>query len=272
MNSKIPNNWRRFESLVEIVAHLRGPDGCPWDKEQTHLSLAPYAIEEVFEFVEALEKKDNDPTEFNLKEELGDVLFQIILHCQLAKERNAFDIHDVIEIINQKMVRRHPHVFADTKADNADEVIRNWEQIKKQEKEKKQATPLEHFDLPNGLPALQKSFKIGKKTEKFQFDWSNASEVFLKVEEELTELKEAVSNESLERQEEEMGDLLFAISQLSRHLKIEPESALRKANLKFESRFFAMLNLAKSKDLNFDKLSTKEKEKLWQEIKTIQKN
>jgi tetrapyrrole methylase family protein/MazG family protein len=272
MSAKIPNDWRRFESLVEIVAHLRGPDGCPWDKEQTHLSLAPYAIEEVFEFVEAIEKKDQDPSEFTIKEELGDVLFQVILHCQLAKEREAFDIHDVLEIINQKMVRRHPHVFADVKADSADEVVKNWEQIKKQEKEKKPHQPNATFDIPANMPALQKSLKIGKKTEKLKFDWNNADEVMLKVKEELHELDETISQDSLERKEEEIGDLLFAIAQLARHLKIEPESALRKANQKFESRFFSMVQLAESKNLNFDKLSTEEKEQLWQEIKIIKKN
>lgn len=276
MSSKIPKDWRQFESLVEIVAHLRGPDGCPWDKEQTHLSLAPYAIEEVFEFVEALEKKDGDPTEFIIKEELGDVLFQVIFHCQLAKERKAFDIHDVLEIINQKMVRRHPHVFSDVKAETSAEVINNWEAIKKQEKEKRKKIDSNlspsTFDLPPSLPALQKSYKIGKKTEKLQFDWSNAQEVLLKVKEELAELEEAMANETTERQEEELGDLLFAVAQLARHLKIEPESAARKANHKFESRFFAMLKLAESKNLNFSSLSTEEKENLWGQIKTIQKN
>jgi tetrapyrrole methylase family protein/MazG family protein len=267
MSSKIPNDWRRFESLVEIVAHLRGPDGCPWDREQTHLSLAPYAIEEVFEFVEALESKNSDPTEFALKEELGDVLFQVVLHCQLAKERQAFDIHDVLEILNEKMVRRHPHVFADTKAETSDEVLKNWEQIKKQEKEKKQITETPSFQLPPQLPALQKAYKIGKKTEKLNFDWNNSQEVLLKVKEELNELEQTISGESTERQEEELGDLLFAIAQLARHLKIEPESAARKANNKFETRFFAMLALAKTKGLNFNELSIIEKEKLWQEIK-----
>jgi tetrapyrrole methylase family protein/MazG family protein len=269
MSTKVPKDWRSFESLTEIVAHLRGPEGCPWDKEQTHLSLAPYAIEEVFEFVDALEN-NNDPLEKSIKEELGDMLFQVVLHCQLAKERKIFDIHDVLEVLNKKMVRRHPHVFSNFKADSSDEVVKNWDEIKKLEK--KENSQPSHFELPLNLPALQKSYKIGKKTEKLKFDWNNVSEVLLKVKEELQELEETIiNNESLARQEEELGDLLFSIAQLGRHLKIEPETAARKANNKFETRFFTMLELSRLKGLDFNKLSISEKEKLWQEIKISNK-
>lgn len=269
MNSKIPQDWKKFESLVEIIAHLRGPEGCPWDKEQTHQSLAQYAVEEVFELVDAIEKKHQDTDEYLFKEELGDVLFQVVLHCQLAKERNAFEIGDVLEILNQKMVRRHPHVFADVKADNAEEVVKNWEQIKKQEKEKQPKQQVNPFDLPINLPALQKAYKIGRKTEKLAFDWKNQQEVYCKVQEELAELHESLSKESFERQEEEFGDLLFAMAQWARHLKIEPETALRKANQKFEARFIKMLELADSQGLDFQSLSTDEKENLWNAIKNL---
>jgi tetrapyrrole methylase family protein/MazG family protein len=272
MSAKVPQDLKKFESLVEIVAHLRGPEGCPWDKEQTHQSLAQYAVEEVFELVDAIERNHPNHGEdiFNedlFKEELGDVLFQVILQCQVAKERKAFCIDDVLEILNQKMVRRHPHVFGDVKAENAAEVVKNWEQIKRQEKEKNQKQSVGPFDIPLQLPALQRSFKIGLKTEKARFDWQNSQEVYQKVKEELDELHESLAKETYDRQEEEFGDLLFALAQWARHLKIEPETALRKANQKFESRYAKMLALAQSKGLNFQGLSIAEKESLWCEIK-----
>lgn len=263
-----PRILNEFSSLMQIVKDLRGPDGCPWDKEQTHESLAPFAVEEIFEMIDALESK-NDP---HLKEELGDVLFQVALHCQLAQERGAFHYADVLQTLNEKLVRRHPHVFSDTQVKNIDEVWANWEKIKKEEKAQKQAQ-VKVFDFPTHLPALQRSHKIGVKSQKLKFDWQKADDVYEKVMEELEELKieiqqaKSQTNNNLERIQEEFGDLLFSLAQWARHLNFEPEQALRMANKKFETRFEKMMNLVQSRNLDWNVLTDAEKEKLWQEIK-----
>lgn len=285
-----PEIMNEYSSLMQIVKDLRGPDGCPWDKEQTHQSLAPFAIEEVFEMIDALESK-NDA---NFKEELGDVLFQVALHCQLAQERGAFDYHDVIQTLTEKLVRRHPHVFSSTQVKDIDEVWANWEKIKKEEKLLKQTGAPKTFDFPSQLPALQRAHKIGVKSQKLKFDWQTPDDVFTKVLEELNELKEEIQKASLAsnieqkqsptsnlnmpapstdslnnlpRIQEEFGDLLFSLAQWARHLNFEPEQALRMANLKFETRFEKMMSLVAERKLDWTKLSDPEKEALWQEIK-----
>jgi tetrapyrrole methylase family protein/MazG family protein len=256
-----PTDLKSFSALIDIVAALRGPNGCPWDKEQTHQSLTPFAIEEVFEFVETVECQD-DPS---MKEELGDVLFQVILHSQLAQERKAFTIEDVLTELNTKMIRRHPHVFGDEVATTSQEVLTNWEQIKNKEKMHKKTS--EHFDIPSALPSLQRAFKIGKKTQKTGFDWNNADEVKAKVVEELYEVDEAIASKHEEKIAEELGDLLFAVAQYVRHLGHEPESCLRFANRKFERRYFAMLEICRLKHVAFENLSLEEKEALWKQVK-----
>ena len=257
-----PTELKSFSALMEIVATLRGPNGCPWDKEQTHQSLTPFAIEEVFEFVEAVERSDNH----EMKEELGDVLFQVALHAQLASERNAFTIEDVLVALNSKMIRRHPHVFGNEKASTSEEVLANWEIIKKQEKSQKKTA--EHFEIPAALPALQRSFKIGKKTQKSGFDWPEASAVKDKVLEELKEVDESIIDKDDEKVAEELGDLLFSVAQYVRHLGHEPESCLRLANRKFERRYFSMLEMCRLKNISFESLSLAEKEDLWIKVKT----
>jgi tetrapyrrole methylase family protein/MazG family protein len=246
---------------MEIVAALRSPEGCPWDREQTHQSLTPFALEEVCEFIETVERSDDGA----MKEELGDVLFQVALHAQLARERQAFTIDEVILELNNKMVRRHPHVFGEETAANSEEVLHNWEKIKKAEKAHKRTS--EHFDIPTALPSLQRAFKIGKKTQKTGFDWSSAKEVKLKVLEELDEVEKAISENNPEHIGEELGDLLFAVAQFARHLGHEPESCLRFANRKFEKRYFSMLEICRLKGVDFESLPTGEKEKLWVEVK-----
>lgn len=283
-----PSNINQIEALIQIVSDLRGPQGCPWDLEQTHQSLSPYTIEEAYELAEILDQPDlmdNHRLQYKMKDELGDVLFQVILHSQLAQEKNLFKIQDVIQNLNEKLIRRHPHVFTDSGPLDIDQVWQQWESIKKNEKktEKKK----EIFDFPQALPALQRAYKIGIKTEKMKFDWSTAQEVILKVEEELAELKQAISehterqkkepqSSSLEKQhvQEELGDLLFSVAQLARHLDLEPEQALRLANQKFENRFQQVLSLAQTQKLDWDRLETQEKEALWQEVKrtSTQKN
>lgn len=267
-----PSNLRDIESLVEIVAQLRGPEGCPWDKEQTHQSLTQYAIEETHELVEVIERPANSPNyEQKLKEELGDVLFQVILHTQLASERGAFTLQDVVEGISEKLIRRHPHVFSDTKVEGTDEVIQNWELIKKQEKAAQGEKASDYTLNVPPLPALQRAYKIGKRTEKFKFDWEDLTGVMEKVVEEYEELHEALENESSAEIEHELGDALFSLAQLGRHLNMEPEQVLRKANLRFETRFNKMVELASADQKDWGHLTLEEKESYWQKAKALLK-
>lgn len=274
--SKSPSNLRHIESLVEIVRSLRGPGGCPWDQEQTHESLTQYAIEETHELVEALELKSSDANkDQKIKEELGDVLFQVILHTQLASERGAFSLEDVVAGISEKLVRRHPHVFADVKVADSAEVVRNWEEIKKAEAAKKSensGSPAAFSLNVPPLPALQRAYKIGKRTEKLQFDWDNAEGVMLKVEEEFAELREALEEGGEKEINHELGDVLFSLAQLGRHLKMDPEQVLRKANTRFENRFSKMIDVATTENKDWHTLTLQEKESFWLKAKKILKS
>ncbi len=256
-----PKTLNEFSSLLQIVANLRGPNGCPWDKEQTHKSLTRYTIEECYEFVDAVNSKNFD----EMKDELGDVLLQVVLHSQIAQENNHFSITDVIENICEKMVRRHPHVFATTKVANTDEVWKNWEEIKKLEKASKPQK--EGFDIPKHLNALLKSLKMGEKAKKKNFDWSSAQEVLNKVNEESLEVKEAIANGCHEDIENEVGDLLFSVCQLSRHLKLDPEQTLQKANQRFEKRFFKMNKKIQKQNQSIDDLTAEQLETYWKQAK-----
>lgn len=259
---KPPKDLREIQSLIEIVAALRGPDGCPWDKEQTHHSLTPYAQEEVAELIEAIESGNDRET----KDELGDVLFQVLLHSQLAFERGAFSFADVVQSLNEKMIRRHPHVFGDVRVADSGEVLQNWEQIKKAEKAAgggSTAASSSVLNVPVALPALQRASKIGSRTNKLKFDWENAEQVFEKVREEIAELEEAVEEGSDSAVEHEMGDVLFSLAQLSRHLKQDPEQSLRVANRRFEARFSQMMDVARERGWKWDELSNEQKEELW---------
>lgn len=259
----------QFQTLVEIVARLRGPDGCPWDKEQTQKSLTQYAIEEAFELVEAIEK--NEPQE--IKEELGDFLFQVILQAQVAQDEGQFTLLEVIENLNEKMIRRHPHVFGEAGTRDITEVWKNWEQIKAKEKREKenQNGPTEKpiFSYPRAMPALQAAQKIGGKTKRLKFDWQTPEQVFEKVQEEIEELNVELnsSHPDLEKIENEIGDVLFSVAQLARHLNLEPEQCLRKANRKFESRFQEVIRLSGLSLEKFPDLPDDEKEKLWAQAK-----
>ncbi len=243
----------KFKDLVAIVEKLRGPNGCPWDKAQTHESLTPYAVEEAHELEEAIHNKDVE----NMKEELGDLLFQSVLHAEIAKQNGDFTIDDVLETLNTKMVTRHPHVFADTKVENADDVVKNWEEIKSQEKQ------VDLFDIPKSFPALLESHKIGKRSKKADFDWDTPEQVFGEVTGEYNELKDALASGDKQHIEEELGDLLFTIAQLARHLDLDAEKALRLSNRKFIRRFYKMQELRP----DFDSLSRPEKESLWSQAK-----
>lgn len=260
-----PDNFNLFESLMQIVRSLRGPDGCPWDKEQTHHSLTPYAIEEVYEFVEAVES-GNDAL---IKDELGDVLFQVALHAVLAEERKAFKIQDVIANINEKLVRRHPHVFSGKQVDGIDDVWKNWEEIKKNEKKNSTKKDNGPFDFPSDLPALQRAHKIGVKSQKLQFDWACSDDVLKKVWEEINELQAEKEKMDQAAMEDELGDVLFSIAQWARHQNIEPEQALRKANKKFERRFHTMMKIVENEKKNWQNLTDPEKEELWTKAKKL---
>lgn len=261
---KPPSELRSFASLLEVIKALRGPEGCPWDKEQTHKSLVPYAIEEAYELAEAIEEAD----EAEMISELGDVLLQVVLHSEIARQEGRFDVFDVIATLNEKMVRRHPHVFSNVEVGSIDDVWANWRKIKDVEKQGKEKK--EGFDIPQTLPALTRASKIGNKTKGFRFDWDNAEQVLMKVEEEVAELKEAIKSGREKEKEHELGDILFSVAQVGRHLKIEPEQALRVANQRFEKRFFQMKKLAEASGKNFSNLSSDELEKFWKDVKATE--
>lgn len=261
---RAPQNLRQFQSLVEIVTHLRGPQGCPWDKQQTHESLTRFAIEEAHELAEALESNDSTA----IREELGDLLLQVVLNAEIARQNQSFSIEDVIETLCDKMIRRHPHVFSEQQVNSAEEVKQNWEEIKRQEKK---PSTSQGFELPKDLPALLASFKIGEKTKKYNFDWTSLPPVIEKVKEELAELEMAVQNNDPVNIQEEIGDLLFSVAQVARHLAVDPEQALRKTNKKFESRFIAMQEVALKQGLDFKSLDADQLESLWVAAKSLQR-
>jgi MazG family protein len=269
---KPPSDLRSFAALVQVVANLRGPDGCPWDKEQTHQTLTRYAIEETHELVEAIE--NSSPTE--VCEELGDVLLQVVLHAEIARQAGQFDINDVIEGISSKMVRRHPHVFESEnddgkpKAKTSAEVLQKWDVIKSAEKKANGKTqdPNDPFaSIPKALPALLRSQKIGGKTVRFNFDWLSPEEVLAKLDEEVAELKEALAAGDKEHAGKEIGDVLFTVAQLARHLDLDSEQSLRGTNHKFEIRFRCMRELVTADGKRLEDLKINELEPYWQKAK-----
>ena len=259
-----------FQTVVEVVAKLRGPEGCPWDREQTQKSLTQYIIEEAFELVEAIE----NGTQKEIQEELGDFLFQVILQAQVAQDEGHFNLSAVLQSLSEKLVHRHPHVFGKdsdktTEKKEISEIWQNWHRLKSQEAEKMGQGPKPVFTHPKNLPSLQVASKIGRKTESYRFDWSKPEEVMLKVEEELEEVRETLESGSQSEREHEIGDLLFSVAQLARHLKIDPESALREANRRFERRFLKVLELSKTDQPGFAATPSNEKERLWQAAKKL---
>ena len=252
----------QFARLVEIMATLRSADGCPWDREQTPDSLKPYLVEETYEVLEALEAKDLPA----FKEELGDLLLQIVFHAQLMAEDGVFTIDDVAQAIADKLVRRHPHVFGDVKVTGANEVVQNWAKIKAQEKAGKADRSI-LAGVPVGAPALIQAQRLGEKAARVGFDWTSASEVFKKVEEETRELSATLADRTTERQEHELGDLLFALTSLARHLNIDSETALRKAGKRFSARFRYIETQLEQNSEDIDATSLARLEELWQTAK-----
>ena len=250
-----------LEDLVAIIKRLRGEGGCPWDRVQTHESLREAMLEEAYEAVDAIERKDTE----NLKEELGDVLMQVVFHAEIEEETGTFTIEDVIEGICKKMIYRHPHVFGDTKADTADEVLVNWEALKKAEKQiTTQSEAMKQ--IPAALPALTRAKKVQKKAASVGFDFYETGKAMEKVREEVEELTEAIE-QGLGTEEEEFGDILFAMVNISRFLKINPEFALTKATKKFINRFEYVENSALSEGKTLSEMTLEEMDLLWDEAK-----
>jgi MazG family protein len=269
-----------FDDLVALMARLRSPEGCPWDREQTYQSLAPMLLEEAYEAFEAVEEaRAGRPLE--LRDELGDLLFQIIFYAQVATERGEFTVHDVTEAIHSKMVRRHPHVFGTASASDAAEVLRNWEAIKAEEKRAagKDAVEAKDSSLLDGIsakaPALMEAHQLATKAARVGFDWKLVEDIFDKLHEEIDELRAAIRHRSESgeadetRVREELGDVLFAVTNIARHLQVEPEAALKVTNRKFRRRFRHIeLGLA-SRGRSLDAATLDEMEALWQEAKAV---
>ena len=277
-----------FSDLVALMARLRSPDGCPWDREQTYATLAPMLLEEAYEAFEAVEEaREGRPAE--LRGELGDLLFQIVFYAQVAAERGEFTIDDVVEAIHTKMVRRHPHVFAGETAADSAEVLRNWEAIKAEDKRAAgRDEAAKDTSLLDGVsakaPALMEAHQLTTKAARVGFDWQNVEQIFDKLHEEVDELKSAIAERSAEgdvdvqtsearheRVREELGDLLFVVTNIARHLKVAPEAALKLTNRKFRRRFRHIERGLEAQERTLDAATLDEMEALWLEAKSNDK-
>ncbi len=254
--------YENLEKLIEIIETLRSPNGCPWDREQTHKTLRPNMLEEAYEAVDAMESGDLK----HLREELGDVLLQVVLHAQIAKEEGAFDIEDVAQTLNEKLIHRHPHVFGDAKVDNSSEVLDNWDKLKQEEKKHRKSAM---DGISKSQSALMSAQKISKKAVKTGFEWESEEDLYKCIFSEFDEFKEACQEGNTEHQEEEFGDILFAVVNLARWNKIDAEQALLKSNKKFMTRFRKMEELATKPLTDY---SPAEYEALWQRAKKELKN
>lgn len=271
---------KNLDAFIETIARLRAPDGCPWDREQTHESLARFLLEETYEVLEAIHEGDPE----KLKEELGDLLLQIVLNAQVAKDDGRFDIDDVAKGINEKMIKRHPHVFSDTKAENTDAVLKQWDELKNEEKREREAKDGSSSDgtaktsildgIPKTLPALMQTLKISEKAVNQGFEWQQEEQIWQQLHSELDELKEALRHEKFEKKSNdskeyrdaqlELGDVLFTVVNIARWHNMNPEECLLLANDKFKVRFKQMEQLA---DKPLKKLSFEEYEELWIQAK-----
>ena len=268
---------KTFDDLVDLMDRLRDPGGCPWDREQTYATLAPMLLEEAYEAFDAMEEARLGRFD-NLREELGDLLFQITFFARVAKEQGEFTIDDVITQVHEKMVRRHPHVFGDTTAGDSAEVLRNWEAIKAEEKRAAGKGAGAGASILDGVstkaPALMEAHQISTKVARVGFDWKNVEEIFDKLHEELDELRAAITTHAETNDEadhahvrEELGDLLFVITNIARRLNVEPEAALKLSNRKFRQRFKFIEDRLREQDRKFDDVTIDDLEKLWQEAK-----
>lgn len=256
-----------FEALVELVEKLRGPEGCPWDKEQTYETLAPMTIEEAYELLEAIETRNVE----QMKAELGDLIFQVVFYAKIAKERGEFTIEDVIAHVREKMTRRHPHVFGTATARTSEDVLRRWEAIKLQEKAHRGATepPSILEGVSSRLPALIEATQLAERAARVGFDWGDAASALEKLDEEVAELKHAMAAtpEARDRLKEEIGDLLFMVANLARLLGLDAETALKAANRKFKERFRHIERELHRQGRSLQESTLEEMERLWQEAK-----
>ncbi|MDZ4993524.1 nucleoside triphosphate pyrophosphohydrolase [Clostridium perfringens] len=260
------DNKKDFQDLLDIIETLRNPGGCPWDREQTHESLKSALIEECYEVIDAIENEDEDA----LIEELGDVLLQVVFHASIGKEDGYFDIMDVIEAISDKMINRHPHVFGNEEADNSEQVVANWDEIKKEEKGIETLTE-EMKNIAKALPATTRAYKVQKKAKKVGFDWDDINCAMDKVKEELNEIKDVYNCEDKSIIEGEVGDLLFACINVARFLEVDGELALDKTIKKFINRFSYIENEAIKNNKSLKDMTLEEMDKLWEEAKASEK-
>jgi tetrapyrrole methylase family protein/MazG family protein len=254
---------KAFEELVEIMTRLRGENGCPWDHQQTHESLKKYMIEETYEAVDAVDSGDMN----HLREELGDVLLQVIFHAEIARENGVFDIDDVVEGISSKLLRRHPHVFGDTQVECAEEVLQRWDQIKAGEKGHKTRSSILD-SVPRSLPALARAMEISKRAARAGFEWPNTDAVIDKVHEEVSELQVELESTDQERISDEVGDLLFTIVNVARWRNVDPEDALRRMIDRFTARFRRIEETAVESGRSMEEMTIEEMDAVWHQAKT----
>ena len=258
----------KIHRIIDVMAALRHPEtGCPWDLQQDFASIAPYTLEEAYEVTDAIERGDMH----DLKDELGDLLLQVVFHARMAEEADLFDFNDVVDAIADKMIRRHPHVFGDGDADNPEAVRQSWEEIKAQEKAEKGKSAAESLmdDIPFALPGLSRAVKMQNRAARIGFDWPDIEPVFDKLREEVAEVREAIKSGSADAMEDEIGDLLFVVANIARHLKVDPEKAVRRTNGKFISRFKHLEALVAQSDKQ--SLSLEELEAFWQAAKKAER-
>jgi len=253
-----------IDKLLVVMEQLRAPGGCPWDREQTHESLKPHLIEEAYEVLHALDAEDDE----ELREELGDLLLQIVFHAQLAREQDRFDMQGVIDSIHRKIVRRHPHVFGDVTVRDSQEVLDNWDRIKQVERSEKRKSRASLLDgLPPGLPALYEAYLMGVRAARAGFDWDEARAVLAKIREELDELDEIIAGTDTGAIRAEVGDVLFAVVNLCRKLSIDPETTLKNTNQKFKRRFQYIEKQVAESGRKIQDCPIEDLEKIWQESK-----
>ena len=263
----------KFDELVAVMERLRAPGGCPWDAEQTYASLSQYLLEEAYETFDAIQEADATGDTTNLKEELGDLLLQVIFHSTIAKEKGDFTLDEVAEAVSKKLVLRHPHVFGDAKLARAQDVLDNWDTLKANErkasgkKTKESGSILD--DVPINFPALLEALKVTSKGAKVGFDWESTDQVFAKLDEEVAELKNGIATGNKENVEAEIGDLLFVIVNLARKLDVEPETALQRTNRKFRKRFKFIEDELRSVGRELGECSLQEMDDLWNKAKTL---
>ncbi len=250
---------KNFNDLIELSRYLRSPEGCPWDREQSLETVTKYIIEEAYEVVQAIEQNDRD----EIVEELGDLFFQVIFASQIASEEGEFDIHIVIDRLHNKLVRRHPHVFGEEKAKDAEEAVKTWHKQKLKEKSRKRRL----LEIPRTMPSLMRAHRVSEKASQVGFDWRGAEEVLPKVKEELAELEEEIKNNNKTGIEKEWGDLIFSLVNLGRHLRLDSERTAHKAIDGFIDRFSKVEDKAKESGKELSELTIEEMDVLWEEVK-----